>query len=84
MYRLVLTLYTLPMSLWDYIYGGFNTRRYTSVHGLCFPIGCIGLNTPKFPLAYGVTMMTPYYSVIGWERINTIVLSHLHLISELH
>ncbi len=30
------------------IYGGFNTRRYTLVHGFCFlkllPIGCIGLN----------------------------------------
>ncbi len=30
-----------------YNYGGFNTRRYTLVHGFCFklfPIGCIGLN----------------------------------------
>ncbi len=30
------------------LYGGFNTRRYTLVHGFCFfklfPIGCIGLN----------------------------------------
>ncbi len=37
----------VPISLWD-LYGGFNTRRYTLVHGFCFsklfPIGCIGLS----------------------------------------
>ncbi len=36
----------ISISLWDFI-GRFNTRRYTSVHGVCFfelfPIGCIGL-----------------------------------------
>ncbi len=24
------------MSLWDFIYRGFNTRHYTLVHGFCF------------------------------------------------
>ncbi len=49
MYRLASTLYTLPMSLWDFIYGGFNTRHYTLVRGFClfklFPIGCMELKS---------------------------------------
>ncbi len=51
------------------LYGGFNTRRYTSVHDFyffkLFPVGCIGLNTwmhtsQNIAWRYLYTLQHPY------------------------
>ncbi len=57
------------------LYGGFNTKRCTSVHGFCFferfPIGCIGLiyfTTPELKYSLEIILDQPKNYQVWYHR----------------
>ncbi len=60
--------------LMGFMYGGFNTRRYTLVHGLCFfklfPIGCVGLNHLLLALT-GDTRLVLMETCMEWKAASS-------------